>query len=143
MNSTAMALWQPPRMMSLEDLYQLVQSVDLSSAPFKMWFSPSTFQTSDGERSVSAQLSWVVPDRDDPKVEKTIRHWVHLRPGISRDMAVAIIGGAVRTAFIHEMEECFKIGGVRLYDPHPALPTPPITATSGLYYVKLTYTEGV
>lgn len=129
--TTALAVWQPPKMMSLEDLRALVHSVDLTHAPFPIWFQDSIFQTSDGERSISAGLSWRVPDRDDPKRLTTINHWVHLRPGISRDLAVSIIAGAVRTAFDHEFAECFKLGGVRLFDPHPA---PPSIVTAMLYY---------
>lgn len=126
LDMAAMALWQPPSGMTLDELRALVESVDLSHAPFKMWFTvqswtPGTY--GDGRPSLNVMLSWQVPERDDAKRLVTINHWVHLRPGMKRQIATDIISGAVKEAFNHEFAECFKIGGVRIHDPHPRPPT--------------------
>lgn len=118
MNSVALQKWNPGQKLTLTALRALVESVDLSKAPFKLWFQMHEWRNGAGDESLNVQLSWVVPDRNtgDPV---TIHHFVHLYPGMGSALAIQVLGSAVETAFTHEFKECFTVGGVRIYDPHP------------------------
>jgi hypothetical protein len=98
-------------------------SIDLSRFPMPLQLEVWRVEVVDIVAPLLALEVWVhsiVADRvtgSPIKVKFTGAHTFLVGPGLVHTVARAV-REQVREAVLHELDECFLVGGARLYDPH-------------------------
>jgi hypothetical protein len=116
----------------VEEALALLRSIDVSRFPMPLRVEPFTAWVR-GRDSVHIEL-WIhamVSDRESGQVIRlkfTASESFAIGPGLI-EMVQRWVHGELRAAVVHELDECFLVGGKRVADPHayerpPAAPIP-------------------